>query len=161
MAAALVLLIGLDVLARARARARSQLQDLAEHAASAGVKALHDSVGQSETQRRETAVAATRAVTHKVGSARVTVTTSVTPIYVSVELSETPGWFRRINGRLDVVGKAGYLPPAQSTDEQQRVSTTGSIGRSCPHVRRRGPAAIRTSLEIAFLQSPYRLLTLE
>jgi hypothetical protein len=117
LASAAVLLIGLDV--ADRVHTRSQLQQLAENAALAGVQAMQDSAGQDETQRREIAAAASRAVTDTIGTANATVTTSVAPIYVSVELSQTSGWLSRINGHLDVVGKAGYLPPSQSEDGQQ------------------------------------------
>jgi Flp pilus assembly protein TadG len=117
LAGALVLLIGLDVFDRVHAR--SQLQQLADIAALAGVQALQHSAGQNETQRREAAVAASRAVTDGFGSASATFTASIAPIYVSVELSQSSGWLRRINGRLDVVGKAGYLPPSQANDARQ------------------------------------------
>ncbi|MGD0024837.1 MAG: hypothetical protein ABSC37_09460 [Xanthobacteraceae bacterium] len=117
LGAIFVLLLGLDVVARAHAR--SQLQELAERAALVGVTALRDSVGQSETQRRETALAATRAVTDTAATAQVTVTASVAPISVSVELSDASGWLGRINGSIDVVGKAGYVPPLQLAGTQQ------------------------------------------
>jgi len=98
--------------------AQRHLQRIADDAALAGVQALQESAGRNETQRREAAFAASRAVTEE-NTASATVTTSLEPIYVSVELSQSSGLLRRINGPLDVVGQAGYVPPAQSSIEQQ------------------------------------------
>jgi hypothetical protein len=119
VATAAVVLLALDSVEQIHAR--RHLQQIANEAALAGVQALQDSAGRQETQRREAAVAASRAVTDESG-ARATVTASVAPIYVSVELSQSSGLLGRINGHLDVVGQAGYVPPAQSSsDEQARL----------------------------------------
>jgi hypothetical protein len=116
-AGAAAVLIALDVAEQVRTRA--QLQEVADSAALVGVQALRDSVGQNDTQRRDTAIAATHAVTDEIGGANAIVTASVVPIYVSVKLSQTPGLLREITGSLDVVGNAGYLPPSVNDSEQQ------------------------------------------
>jgi uncharacterized membrane protein len=119
VATAVVVLLALD--SAEQIHARRHLQQIANNAALAGVQALQDSAGWNETQRREAAVAASRALTD-VSGARATVTASIAPIYVSVELSQSSGLLSRINGHLDVVGQAGYVPPAQSdSDEQARL----------------------------------------
>jgi carbohydrate-binding DOMON domain-containing protein len=117
LAGAAVFVIALDGLEQIHAR--SQLQQLADNAAMAGVQALQDSAGQTAPQRQEAAIAASRAVTDTTASTDTKVTTSIAPIYVSVELVQTSGLLRRINGPLQVVGQAGYLAPALSDDQQQ------------------------------------------
>jgi hypothetical protein len=111
------LLIAFDGLVQTQARSR--LQRLADSAAMAGVQSLQDSVGQNESRRRAVAVAASRAVAEPSSNSSATVMASVAPIHVWVRLSQSSGWLRRINGRLDVVGQAGYLPPSQSSNDQQ------------------------------------------
>jgi hypothetical protein len=117
VAGAAVFVIALDGLEQFQAR--SQLQQLADAAAMAGVQAMQDSAGETASQRQEAAIAASRAVADTTGSANAKVTTSVAPIYVAVELSQSSGLLRRINGSLQVVGQAGYLAPALSVDQQQ------------------------------------------
>jgi len=110
-----VLLAGLDGFEQIQSR--NELQRLADNAAMAGVQALKASAGENDAQRREAAVAASRAAAN--GATNATVQASLSPIYVSVELTQSSGLLRRINGRLDVVGQAGYLPPSQPDSEQQ------------------------------------------
>jgi hypothetical protein len=106
----LALLAGVDLVAREFAR--SQLQAVATDAALAGVRALRNNSGMSEAPRREAAVAASRAVAEKIGGAHVSVTASVAPIYVAVELADAPGWLGHIDGSFDVIGRAGYAAPS-------------------------------------------------
>jgi Flp pilus assembly protein TadG len=118
LASAGLVVIGLDGLAQIQAR--SQLQQLADDAALAGVAALQDNSGETASQRQqEAAVAANQTVTDTAAGADAKVTTSLAPIYVSVELSQTSGLLRTINGPLQVVGRAGYLAPPVSDDQQQ------------------------------------------
>jgi Flp pilus assembly protein TadG len=114
---ALALLFGIDGIEQLYAR--SQLQELANNAAMAGVQALQDSAGRDDVQRQSIAMAASRAVTATVTGADVSVVASVAPIYVAVEVAQSSGWLRRINGRLNVVGQAGYLAPPRSRNVQQ------------------------------------------
>ncbi len=96
-----------------RARARAGLQEIANEAALAGLMSLKDSVGQSDAQRADAAIAASRAVTDRIGDAQASVSASVAPVAVSVVLSERkPGLLGHINGSIYVVGKAGYLSPS-------------------------------------------------
>jgi hypothetical protein len=117
LAGAVAFVIGLDGIEPIYARA--QLKELADNAAMAGVQVLQDDAGRDDTQRRAIAAAASRAITGTVAGADVSVATSITPVYVSVELSQSSGWLRRINGRLYVVGQAGYLPPSRVHEGRQ------------------------------------------
>jgi len=94
----------------AREHARGEYQKIAEQAALAGVKSLQESSGQSETQRRSAAIAASRVVAQITHSDHVRVRISVDPIRVLVELWDTPAWLQPVSGGFSVVGKAGYAP---------------------------------------------------
>ncbi len=113
VAVAVVVVLWVGLTGFERARMHSNLQEIANEAALAAVMSLRDSIGQSDAQRADAAVAASRAVTDRIRDAQASVSASIAPVAVSVALSERKtGLLGRINGIIDVVGKAAYLPPS-------------------------------------------------
>lgn len=115
-----VVLIAAGTVRVAQINSRAHLQSLADDAASAGVVALGSSVGQTETDRRETAmIAAQEAIAGQGVQSEIAISIKTMTVAVALTAAQPMPLARYLGvtpGVVNVASSAEYVPPDQPSN---------------------------------------------